>query len=92
MKIEFDNNKNARNIRTRGISFESVEEFDWDTAIYYEDDRRKYPEIRIIALGFLSGRLHVICFTPITAGIRIISFRKANNREIRYYEKESADR
>ncbi|MBT9476496.1 BrnT family toxin [Polaromonas sp.] len=31
-------------------------------------------------------RLHVLCFTPIDGGIRVISFRKANPREIRSYE------
>ncbi len=51
-----------------------------------------YPETRIIALGFLGERLHVICFTPIDGGARIISFRKANRREVRYYEDETTDR
>ncbi|OPY16049.1 MAG: hypothetical protein A4E69_00318 [Syntrophus sp. PtaB.Bin138] len=67
-------------------------DFEWDKAIYAEDDRRDYPEIRIVAVGFLGARLHVICFTPIDDGIRIISFRKANKREVRYYEEETADR
>jgi uncharacterized DUF497 family protein len=92
MKIEFDSNKNQRNIVVRDLSFEDAAEFDWDTAIYYEDDRREYPESRIIALGFLNERLHILCFTPIDGGIRVISFRKANKREVRYYEKEIADR
>jgi uncharacterized DUF497 family protein len=92
MKIEYDSKKNERNIKTRGLSFECAAEFDWDEAIYYEDDRREYPESRIIALGFLNQRLHVMCFTPIQGGIRVISFRKANKREIRYYEKENTDR
>jgi uncharacterized protein (DUF4415 family) len=39
-------------------------------------DDNHYPEIRIIALGFLGVRLHVICFTLIDDGVRIISFRK----------------
>jgi uncharacterized protein len=30
--------------------------------------------------------LHVLCFTPATDGIRVISFRKANTREVRNYE------
>ena len=41
-----------------------------------------YPETRIIALGFLGVRLHVICFTPIDGGVRIISLRKANRRDL----------
>ncbi len=79
-------------IKLRSLSFDRAGDFDWDTAIYYEDNRVDYPETRIIALGFLGMRLHVICFTPIEGGARIISFRKANRREIRYYEDETADR
>ena len=92
MNIEFDSNKNERNIKIRGLSFELAAEFYWDSAIYYEDDRREYPESRIIALGLLNERLHVMCLTPIDGGVRIISFRKANKREVSYYEKENPDK
>jgi len=92
MKIDFDPTKSEQNIKLRSLSFDRASDFDWETAIYYEDDRMDYPEDRIIALGFLGVRLHVICFTPIDGGVRIISFRKANRREIRCYEEETADR
>ncbi len=39
-------------------------------------------------MGYLEARLHVLCFTPIEEGIRVISFRKANKREINRYEQE----
>jgi uncharacterized DUF497 family protein len=45
-----------------------------------------------VALGYLGERLHVVCFTPIEGGVRIISFRKANAREKRRYEQKTADR
>ncbi len=92
MKIDFDPIKSERNIKLRSLSFDRAGDFDWETAIYYEDDRMDYPEDRIIALGFLGVRLHVICFTPIDGGVRIISFRKANRREVRCYEEETANR
>ena len=92
MKIDFDLAKSERNTKSRSLSFDRAVDFDWETAIYYEDERVDYPETRIIALGFLGVRLHVICFTPIDGGARIISFRKANRREVRYYEDETADR
>jgi uncharacterized DUF497 family protein len=92
MKIDFDPAKSERNTESRSLSFDRAVDFDWQTAIYYEDSRVDYPETRIIALGFLGVRLHVICFTPIDGGVRIISFRKANRREVRYYEDEAADR
>lgn len=49
------------------------------------DDRRDYHEIRYIALGYLDDRLHVLCFTETDDGIRVISFRKANPREVNRY-------
>ena len=39
-----------------------------------------------MAVGFMGERLHVLCFTPVAGGIRVISFRKANAREVRNYE------
>jgi uncharacterized DUF497 family protein len=92
MKIDFDPVKSEQNIRLQSLSFDKAGDFDWEEAIYYEDNRVDYPETRIVALGFLGVRLHVICFTPIDGGVRIISFRKANRREVRYYEDETADR
>ena len=92
MKIEFDPVKSEQNARLRSLSFDRAGDFDWETAIYYKDNRADYPEARIIALGFLGVRLHVICFMPIDGGARIISFRKANRREVRNYEDETADR
>jgi uncharacterized DUF497 family protein len=92
MKIDFDPGKSEQNIKLRALPFDRAVDFDWETAIYYEDNRVDYPETRIIALGFLGVRLHIICFTPIDGGVRIISFRKANRREVRYYEDETANR
>ncbi len=40
-----------------------------------------------MAVGFLDKHLHVLCFTPLPLGIRVISFRKANKREVRDYER-----
>jgi uncharacterized DUF497 family protein len=39
-----------------------------------------------VAVGFLDKRLHVLCFTPKAGGIRVISFRKANAREVKDYD------
>jgi uncharacterized DUF497 family protein len=92
VKIDFDPAKSERNTKSRSLSFDRAVDFDWETAIYYEDDRVDYPETRIIALGFLGVRLHVIYFAPIDGGVRIIRFRKGNRREVRYYEDKTADR
>lgn len=83
MRITFDPAKNQRNIRERGLPFESVAAFDFDSALVRVDDRRPYGETRYVAMGWLHGRLCVLCFTEAPGGIRVISLRKANPREVR---------
>jgi uncharacterized DUF497 family protein len=86
MHLEFDATKSAVNLQERGLSFDRAAEFDFGTADVDQDIRKTYPEARYVAVGFLDQRLHVLCFTPITDGIRVISFRKANAREVRDYD------
>ena len=90
MHIEFDASKNEANIRERGLSFNLVADFDFNTAIIDQDTRKAYPEVRFVAVGFLGKRLHVLCFTPAAGGIRVISFRKANAREVKDYDQTHA--
>ena len=83
MRIEFDPPKNKTNIRERGLDFELAADFDFDSAVIQLDSRKAYPELRYVAVGYLAQRLHVLCFTPVPGGIRVISFRKANLREVK---------
>lgn len=90
MRIEFDPDKSTRNARERGLPFDLASEFDFSTALVTEDRRGDYPERRFVALGYIGRRLHVLCFTPIAGGIRVISFRKANSREAKAYAEEKS--
>ena len=90
MRISFDPAKNERNIRERGLSFESVASFDFEGALYATDERREYGETRYVAIGLLGDRVHVLCFTEIPDGIRVISFRRANAREVKRYAQVKA--
>ena len=87
MRISFDPAKDEWNIRVRGLSFLAAADFDFENALYAVDDRHDYGETRYGALGMLRDRLHVLCFVETDDGIRVISFRKANAREVRSYEK-----
>jgi hypothetical protein len=87
VKIEFDPQKSARNEADRQLPFERAADFGWPDAIIIPDERNDYPESRFVAVGYLDARLHVLCFTPIEGGIRVISFRKANIRKARRYGK-----
>ena len=46
-----------------------------------EDDRSDYGETRFITVGYLDARMVVLVWTPRNASRRIISMRKANDRE-----------
>ena len=92
MRVHFDPRKSERNIRERGLSFEQAAEFDFLSALVFVDERKDYGETRYVALGMLSARLHVLCFTETDDGIRVVSFRKANSREVARYAKVQATR
>ena len=85
MQITFDPDKNERNIRERNLPFAMVSQFEFSAAHVYVDERKDYGETRYIALGMLHDRLHVLCFAETPDGIRVISFRKANDREVKRY-------
>ena len=87
MKIDYDKNKSEKNSIERNLPFEQAINFEWETAILMEDTRKAYSERRFVAAGFLHKRLHILCFSRISGGIRVISFRKANTREVNRYEK-----
>ncbi len=50
-----------------------------------EDDRQDYGEDRFITIGFLDGRMVILVWTPRSRARRIISMRKANEREQALY-------
>jgi len=87
MDITWDAAKSERNRVDRGFGFERVAAFEFETALIWHDDRFDYPEIRFAALGMVDGRVHALVFAETASGIRVISFRKANDREVRRYER-----
>lgn len=85
MLLGFDPAKSARNVRERNLPFELAAKLEWAQAVVYEDERFDYGETRMIALAPLRGRLHVVCYCERGEVRWIISFRKANRREVRAY-------
>jgi uncharacterized DUF497 family protein len=88
--LVWDEVKRAANIDRHGIDFTEALRFDWDNAQFTPDTRRDYGEIRTVAVGRIGPRMHVLVFTPRAESIRIISLRKANDREIERYEENKA--
>lgn len=91
MFITYDPDKNQRNIKDRDLSFDQAAELDWDNAWIYKDERNDYGGERYAAYSMLGKRLHFVCFSETEEGIRVISFRKANYREVKLYEQKSND-
>ncbi len=91
MEIEFDERKNARNIEMRGLSFDLVVEFEWNTVAIRQDKRYEYGEPRYQLTGYIRGRICVAVMTPRGSRMRVISLRHANVKERKKYEKETFD-
>ena len=88
MRVTFDPAKNAHNIEDRGLPFERVAELAWETAVLQEDRRKDYGETRVRVLARLGQRLHVAVITMRGDAVHVISFRKANRKEVEWYEQE----
>lgn len=78
---DWDDAKRRANRAKHGIDFTEVERLDWADAEHQPDDRRDYGEARIVTLGMIDGRLHVLTWTPRAGRVRVINLRKANARE-----------
>ncbi len=86
---EWDENKRQETLKKRGIDFADMQRFEWDTAVFKPPWRHgKHKEWRQTALGVIAGRLYVAAFTARDKKLRIISLRKANNREIKSYNEQ----
>lgn len=86
MKITFDPNKREQALIARGLDFA-------DSSLVFEgltvdqiDDRSDYGETRTVTVGVLEGRMVVIVWTKRGDARRIISMRKANQREQAKYQ------
>ena len=92
MKIEYDSKKRQVTIDERGLDFEDAPIiFAGLRRITWQDNRQDYGEIREITLGELTGRLVVIVHTQRGNATRIISMRKANEKEQYWFEKQFAE-
>lgn len=89
MKIEFDPAKNRSNLAKHGTSLAEARQLDWEAVFAWQDHRRDYGEIRMVGLVPMGTRLYCVVFTDRGGTRRIISLRKANKREVRYYAAEN---
>lgn len=85
MPFEWDAAKQESNLAKHGVDFRrAIEIFD-GYVIEEADQRHNYGEERIRCLGAIEGRVYNVVYTWRGANRRIISARKANEREVRNY-------
>ena len=79
MKFDWDDDKAAINLIRHNITFEMAAlVFLDESRLIAHDNRFDYGEERMITMGHIDNRLHVIVYTERKDIIRIISARKAN--------------
>ena len=83
--MEYDPEKRTATIEARGLDMARAGEVFEGATLTVEDDRWDYGEDRFITIGFLDGGMVVMVWTPRDLRRRIISMRKANERERRLY-------
>ncbi|WP_406622881.1 BrnT family toxin [Acidovorax sp. SDU_ACID1] len=81
MQIEFDADKREKTLAERGLDFADAAQVFATATVSFPDRRQDYGEDRFNTIGYLDGRMVVIAWTPRGAVRRIISMRKANERE-----------
>lgn len=85
MKLEFDPAKRDKTLLERGLDFACAADVFAGHHFTAEDLREGYSEQRFITVGTVEGRMVVVVWTPRGDARRIISMRKANEREISRY-------
>lgn len=87
MEFEWDQAKNATNVRKHGIDFADAVKIFQGTVITRIDDRFDYGEVRMVTTGAVGGVLMVtVVHTDRHGRTRIISARLASPKERSRYE------
>ena len=85
MKVTYDPHKDQVNQGKHQVSLDAALRIEWDTLYATEDKRHDYGEIRMVGYAFIDIRLYCVVYTDRGDARRVISLRKANNREKRNY-------
>lgn len=92
MDFEWDEAKSEACFQERGFDFAyAVRAFFDPNRLIRADSRYSYGEERYQLMGRIEHRLFVVIYTPRNTAMRIISARKANQREVKHYENRTRD-
>ncbi|HEY5795479.1 MAG TPA: BrnT family toxin [Bosea sp. (in: a-proteobacteria)] len=87
VEIDFDSAKRDATLRERGLDFARAIEVFAGITFTQQDRRLDYGEDRFITIGILDERMVVMVWTHRGSARRIISMRKANEREQARYQR-----
>ena len=82
MFITYDPAKRAETLARRGLDMDDAALVFAGPVITVQDNRQDYGEARFVTVGYLEHRMVWIAWTLRDETRRIISMRKANDREI----------
>ncbi len=85
MRITFDPVKREMTLARRGLDFARAGEVFDGVNVTMRDTRFNYGEAREITVGYLDEQVVVLVWTLRGSARRIISMRRANEREIKKY-------
>ncbi len=92
MEFEWDETKSDACFTQRGFDFAYVLRAFLDPdRLIRKDHRWDYGEDRYQVLGTIAGRIFFVAYTIRGSVIRIISARKANQREVHDYENSTRE-
>jgi len=81
IEITFDPAKRDWTLRERKLDFAEAAEVFAGPTLDAADERHDYGELRMMTIGYLRGRMVVVCWTPRNNTRHVFSMRKANERE-----------
>lgn len=90
IRIVFDPAKDTVNFNKHGLHLSDFRGFDAGTDITIADDRADYGEPRYRTFGRIAGLGYMIAFTLRRDQLRLISFRRAHEKEMKRYGQASA--
>jgi len=88
MKITCDPIKRMKTIKDRGLDFMDASVIFNGEVHRFQDTRKDYGETRMIAVGYLDGRMVLVGYVQRGMTRHIFSMRKANEREIKKYQEQ----
>jgi len=87
VRYVYDPAKDWANQAKHGVSLALAEVLFARPHVSMTDDRFDYGEVREVAFGLINDRLFVCVYADREAERRVISLRKANEREVNRYGK-----